>query len=181
MNEHFVVIGARDSRGGDAAPKAAMLHRAAQAGVRIPECIIVPDDAYAGWAASGCPVPAVLRDGLLVIRSAFSSEDTARSSSAGAFTSILRVSASDAGALAAASVRVRASGHGAAVRRDLLIMRFIDAQHAGVAFTEREHEDDLVNGWTFHGAVAVSRPTRCFRRGRSDCSVCCNSCGNWRR
>ena len=122
-----------------------MLHRAAQAGVRIPECIIVPDDAYAGWADGGCPVSTELRDGLLVIRSAFSSEDTARSTSAGAFTSILRVPASDAGALAAASVRVRASGHGAAVRRDLLVMRFIDAQHAGVALTEREHEDDLVN------------------------------------
>jgi len=145
VNEHFVVIGARDRRGGEVAPKAAMLHRAAQAGVRIPGCIVVPDEAFEGWAAAGFPLPAELRSGLLVIRSAFSTEDTAHSSHAGAFTSILRVPAAHAGAIAAASQAVRASGEGTAGRRDLLVMRFIDAQHAGVVFTEREHEDDLVN------------------------------------
>jgi len=145
MNDLFVVVGARDSRGGDAAPKAAMLHRASQAGVRIPECIIVLDEAFDTWAAAGCPLPAELRGGLLVIRSAFALEDNDSSSHAGAFASILRVPANDATAIAAASRRVRASGQGIAERRDLLVMRFIDAQHAGVVFTEREHEDDLVN------------------------------------
>lgn len=145
MNEHFVVVGARDLRGGDAAPKAAMLHRAAQAGVRIPECIIVPDESFESWAAAGFPFPVELRGGLLAIRSAFSTEDTLGSSHAGAFTSVLRVPASDTAAVGAASRRVRASGEGTAGRRDLMVMRFIDAQHAGVVFTEREHEDDLVN------------------------------------
>jgi len=66
-------------------------------------------------------------------------------SSAGMYASVLRVPAEDRVRLAEAAAAVRASGEGAGMTRDLLVMRLVDARHAGVAFTEREHEDDLVN------------------------------------
>ena len=122
-----------------------MLHRAARAGVAIPDAVVIPDAAFLDWASSGYLLPAELRGGLLVVRSAFASEDAPRQSSAAAFTSVLRVPADDGGRLAEAAATVRASGEEAGGTRDVLVMRLVDAQHAGVAFTEREHEDDLVN------------------------------------
>ena len=122
-----------------------MLHRAALAGVAIPVGIVVPDASYAAWCADGYPLPAELQFTMLVVRSAFSTEDSARASHAGTFLSVLRVRGSDPAAIADAAQRVRASGEGIAPRRDLIVMQLVDAKHAGVAFTEREHEDDLVN------------------------------------
>ncbi len=122
-----------------------MLHRAAREGVRIPAAVVIPDDAYDAWVAGAHALPYPLRTGLLAVRSAFASEDGSTQSNAGAFTSVLRVPADDPAALAAAVARVRASGDAAGVARDVLVMQMVDARHAGVAFTEREHEDDLVN------------------------------------
>ncbi len=145
VSEHYAAIGGGDRRAEAAAPKAAMLHRAALAGVAIPEGIVVPDASFDAWCAEGYPLPAGLRGALLVIRSAFSTEDAPRESHAGQFASVLRVPSDDPAAVAAAVSRVRASGERTAPHRDLIVMRFVDARHAGVAFTEREHEDDLVN------------------------------------
>lgn len=122
-----------------------MLHRAALAGVGIPAGIVIPDASYDAWCAEGCPLPDELQLSSLIIRSAFATEDNARESRAGTFLSVLRVPGGDTAAVADAVARVRASGDGIAPRRDLLVMRLVDAKHAGVAFTEREHEDDLVN------------------------------------
>ncbi len=145
MTAPYALIGGGDRRALDCAPKGAMLHRAARAGVAIPDAVVIPDADFADWMAAGCILPPQLRDGLLVIRSAFSSEDGSHHSVAGAFASVLRVPADNRVRLAEAAVAVRASGEGAGVTRDLLVMRLVDARHAGVAFTEREHEDDLVN------------------------------------
>jgi len=140
-----IVLGGDDNQASHAAPKAAMLHRAALAGVTIPFGIVVQDEEFGAWAAAGYPLPAELRQSTLVIRSAFSTEDSLRESNAGMFVSVLRVAGDNRDAIAAAALRVRRSGEGSAARRDVLVMRLVDARHAGVAFTEREHEDDLVN------------------------------------
>ena len=145
MSEHYRVLGGHDSRAADAGPKAAMLHRAALAGVTIPFGIVVPDASYDAWCADGYPMPAELQTATVVVRSSFAIEDSRRESHAGTFLSVLRVPGNSTPAIADASARVRASGEALAVRRDLIVMRLVDAKHAGVAFTEREHEDDLVN------------------------------------
>jgi rifampicin phosphotransferase len=59
--------------------------------------------------------------------------------------SLLRVDATTRNAVASAAARVRASGSASDGRRDLLLMQMVEARHSGVAFTEREFEDDLVN------------------------------------
>ena len=145
MSHPYVVIGGGDRRVSESAPKAAMLDRAALAGVVIPDAVVIPDDAYDAWCATNFALPHALRSVTLIIRSAFSSEDATQQSNAGTFTSVLRVPPGDTAAIAVAAAAVRASGAGKAQRRDLIVMRMIDAAHAGVAFTEREHEDDLVN------------------------------------
>ena len=145
MNTLYVVVGDGDIRTSDFASKASLLHRAAVAGLSVPPAIVIPDASADEWIAAGCPLPPALSDGWLAVRSAFGVEDGSRESKAGAFTSVLDVVSSDTAALAAAVRRVRYSGEGITGRRDVLIMRQIEAEYAGVAFTEREHEDDLVN------------------------------------
>ena len=141
----YVPIGGHDRRASDAPPKAAMLHRASVAGLKVPEGVVIPDVNVDDWISARCPLPKELEEATLIIRSAFSTEDTLRESGAGAYPSVMHVFGVDRAALAAAARRVHASGEGTAQRRDLLVMRLVDARHAGVAFTEREHEDDLVN------------------------------------
>jgi rifampicin phosphotransferase len=141
----WLEIGGADRAARDVAPKAALLHRAAIAGVRVPPAMVIPDEAFLAWSAAAYPLPAPFAQQRLAVRSAFSGEDGARESRAGAYLSVLHVDAQTRNAVATAAARVRASGAGTAGRRDLLLMQMVDAQHAGVAFTEREHEDDLVN------------------------------------
>lgn len=96
--------------------------------------------------------------GTVAVRSAFKSEDNAISSLAGYFRTILNVDLSDYNALARAIEAVWASARmpdpadtGAFVpdqpriRRDIMIMEMVNAERSGVAFTEREYEDDFVN------------------------------------
>jgi phosphohistidine swiveling domain-containing protein len=86
-------------------------------------------------------------DGSLVVRAAFSVADDSGESIAGAFATGLFVDGRRAPALAAglAGVWASALGRPAVVRRDLIIQSMVIARRAGVAFTESEHEDDLVN------------------------------------
>jgi rifampicin phosphotransferase len=141
----YLVIGGADSAAGDTAPKAALLHRAILAGVAVPDAIVIPDDRYLAWCSEGFPLPDELRGASLAVRSAFADEDLPHASGAGAFVSVLRVDGSEVSEVAGAVARVRASGRERTARRDVIIMRMVNAEHAGVAFTEREHEDDLVN------------------------------------
>jgi pyruvate,water dikinase len=132
-----------------AGPKAALLDRAARAGLPVPAGVVVPDQAVR--VADGLPpehLAAALGllggRGPVAVRSAFSAEDGAAESMAGRFRSVLGVDAGDPAALGAAIAAVLASGAGVA-RRDVLIMRMVRARTAGVAFSERDHQDDLVN------------------------------------
>jgi pyruvate,water dikinase len=83
----------------------------------------------------------------LAVRSAFSAEDRESESLAGFFTSRLFVDPTDPAQFAAALAEVWASAlkQPGEFRRDVLIMQMVAAQHAGVAFTERDFEDDLIN------------------------------------
>ncbi len=80
------------------------------------------------------------------MRSAFSSEDATSGSLAGFFVSRLGVNAESPEAMSQALGEVWASARRVpgVVRRDVLVMAMVDATHAGVAFLEREFEDDLV-------------------------------------
>ena len=141
----YAPIGGNDRRAVDAAPKASLLHRAKVAGLPVPDGIIIPDETVEAWMFGNCTLPPGLAHATLVVRSAFSGEDAARQSNAGAFVSVLHVDGGSPSAVAGAVRQVRASGQGRSAQRDVMVMQQVPALHAGVAFTEREHEDDLVN------------------------------------
>ena len=128
--------GLAHSRG--VAPKAALLDRAAAAGLPVPAGFIIPD-------GSGAPVlPDPSSHETLAVRSAFGAEDGAESSLAGWFTSRLDVAAAD---LVAAVTDVRASANlrDGTFRLDVLVMTMVSARHAGVAFSEPGTYDDVAN------------------------------------
>ena len=121
-------------------PKAALLSRCAAAGLRVPAGAVWLDaDGTEPTTAALGP----LRPGERVaLRSAFAAEDGAKQSAAGRYTSVLHVSTDDPAALTGALHAVWASGPG--TRRDILVMRMVDAVHAGVAGLQEDFEDDLV-------------------------------------
>ncbi|GAB4454624.1 MAG: hypothetical protein Fur0044_49180 [Anaerolineae bacterium] len=162
--------------------KGALLDRAAQAGLPVPQGFILLDSAWQTAQAAGLvrvegqaitiPNPSRLLQTLqldslnrpptpnpqpptplLAVRSAFSADDRECESLAGYFTSRLFVNPADPADLAAALAEVWSSAfrQPGDFRRDVLIMNMVAAQSAGVAFTEREYEDDLIN---FTGGAA---------------------------
>jgi phosphohistidine swiveling domain-containing protein len=150
-------------------PKAALLDRASRAGLPVPPGVIVLDQAWRSSLGRGLvrlegagsrqavsvPDPTLLvhllglpaLDTLLAVRSAFCLEDGSAESLAGVFATGLFVDGRRSAAMAAglAGVWASALGHPRELRRDVIIQAMVVARHAGVAFTEREHEDDLVN------------------------------------
>lgn len=112
-----------------ATAKAARLTRARQAGLPVPEMFVV---------AESDPPPA-LPAGEWAVRSAFSPEDASKSSHAGEFASFLNVPTRDVPETIA---QLRETP--GAFRKDVIVMRMVKAQHAGVAFTEHDFEDDRV-------------------------------------
>lgn len=123
-------------------PKASLLDRALADGLAVPRGFVVPD----GRSFAGL----IDLNGPLAVRSAFSAEDGDRSSMAGRFDSLLGVEAKPA-ALGEAITLVRASAsvlsatEAASTRLDVLVMEQVAAVRSGVAFTEQQFEDDLVN------------------------------------
>lgn len=117
-----------------AGPKAALLDRAARAGLRVPE----------GYVVGADESPATPPAGQWAVRSAFAEEDGERQSLAGWFETRLRVPAAGVPE-AVLEVRASAARRAGRFRRDVLVMRMVEARHAGVAFTESDYEDDLVN------------------------------------
>jgi phosphohistidine swiveling domain-containing protein len=114
-----------------------------RAGLPVPDGYLVEPSHDARAAAAHCA--ARLRCGRVAVRSAFAVEDGAASSRAGAFRSVLGVDVTDVEALGEAIEAVRASADGHAVgRADVLVQCQVAADRAGVAFTEPDHEDDLV-------------------------------------
>jgi rifampicin phosphotransferase len=161
----------------NAGNKGALLDQAARAGLAVPAGVLLLDTAWDQAVLRGLmtiaddgritfPYPNRLLqflhlpdfDGPVAVRSAFSAEDTHEASLAGYFETVLNVPLDDPDAFADAlktvleSTRARDGDY----RRDVLVMRMVQAQQAGVAFTEREHEDDLVNyvSGTAQGLVA---------------------------
>ncbi len=94
------------------------------------------------------------------VRSAFSAEDTSSSSMAGYFKSFLFVPASD---LPDRLIEVWQSSFaltGVEMRRDVLLMEMVKAKWAGVAFSEKNFEDDLINYTEGTADSLVSGQTR---------------------
>jgi phosphohistidine swiveling domain-containing protein len=149
--------------------KAALLDRASREGLPVPSGVIVPHEAlsealgrglarivgHSGPRSLAIPAPATLvgflgldtLSGRLAVRSAFSAEDRDKESLAGLFASGLFVDARAPAAVAAALAGVWASAfrQPGRFRRDVIVQAMVDAGQAGIAFTEREFEDDLVN------------------------------------
>ncbi len=128
-------------------PKAALLDRARAARIAVPPGLLLPH----GVEPHGI-VPAVRAElagwpvRRIAVRSAFPTEDGARFANAGRFRTVLDVPMGDPEAIEAAVAEVRRSGEEAhAERLDVLLLAMVPALHAGVAFTERAYEDDLVN------------------------------------
>ena len=129
-------------------PKAALLDQATSAGLRVPAGFVVLDgQAFDSHAFGGA---AVELEGPLAVRSAFSAEDGDQTSMAGRFDSILGVEATasavaDAVTLVRASASVLNAAETATTRLDVMVMEQVAAVTSGVAFTEQQFEDDLVN------------------------------------
>lgn len=97
-------------------------------------------------------LPALTRPA--AVRSAFGAEDGEKSALAGYFRTVLGVDTGNPQALGRALETVWSSARlpnaldtsdGEIFRRDVLVMEMVASVRSGVAFTEREFEDDLVN------------------------------------
>jgi phosphohistidine swiveling domain-containing protein len=161
----WVLLGAGRSANLGVGNKARLLDLAARAGLPVPAGLIVLDDVWHAAVRLGLvrqertgvevgdarrllarlDLPRFARR--VAVRSAFALEDAPSQSLAGFFTSRLDVDPHDPAALAAALAEVWGSAEraGGTFRRDVLLLQMVDARHAGVAFSEQEHEDDLVN------------------------------------
>jgi pyruvate,water dikinase len=117
-------------------PKAALLDRAATAGLPVPPAFVLTP-------GSPAEAPEAL-SGRVAVRSAFSSEDGANASNAGRYTTVLDVDAADLDEFSAAVSTVRASTDESVERADVMVMQMVPATVAGVAFSEAGWQDDLV-------------------------------------
>lgn len=129
----------------DRPDKIARLDRAAVAGLPVPPGIALPD---AGAADPRLLARQVVAAGLrrVVVRSAFEAEDGEDASHAGTWASVVGVDGRDVDAVQEAITEVLASaGHDEVGVRDVLVQQQVAAQRAGVAFVQRDFEDDLVD------------------------------------
>ncbi len=165
----FIWLGSRRSRKYPLGNKARLLDIAASRGLPVPNGGILLHELYTLLLQEGvicqagnqivCSDPQWLYEIFFeevrfprlgrptAVRSAFAAEDGTSKSMAGYFHSRLHVNLNDPDALSAALCDVWSSAlrHEGGFRRDLLIMEMVDAQVAGVAFTEQAYQDDLVN------------------------------------
>lgn len=151
-----VTLGSGAAQRYPAGNKGRLLDKAKHAGLPVPAGMLVLDESFSE-VTEGVPerlssiaeqiAAAVCASKMgepYAVRSAFSAEDTQGSAMAGHFKSKLFVRAADVGE-ALVYVWHSADRYGQPVRRDILVMSMVNAQQAGVAFTEREFEDDLIN------------------------------------
>lgn len=161
----LIHLGNGRARKRGAGNKGALLDHAAHRGISVPRGVLILDTAWDQAVLRGLmtiqpgeidiPRPEKLLEFLhlpdlgdrLAVRSAFNAEDGASESLAGFFETVLDVDADDPAAIAAAlrTVLLSAGRREGRIRRDVLVMAMVGAKRAGVAFTEHEHEDDLVN------------------------------------
>lgn len=155
LNLKAAILGSGDTQKYPVGNKGRLLDKAKQAGLRVPPGILVLQETFANaectdeslrtlasqiaqkLSEANCGEP-------YAVRSAFSAEDTHGSAMAGHFKSRLFVNAVDV-MDPLIEVWHSADGHEGDIRRDILIMSMVNAKNAGVAFTEREFEDDLIN------------------------------------
>ncbi|MEO0495432.1 MAG: PEP-utilizing enzyme [Actinomycetota bacterium] len=135
-DDGLVILGDGAAAAHDVPAKAALLDRAAASGLPVPPGIVILDGEEPGEAAPP--------GRSFAVRSAFGAEDGAAQSRAGWFESELRVTREG---LPAAIERVRASRGRVdePIRADVLVMTMVDARQAGIAFTEPDTYDDIVN------------------------------------
>lgn len=158
--------------------KAALLDQASRAGLPVPPGVVVHDDAWR-WAVErglvrveaptdrrpvSVPDPSLLVHllrlpefrGPLAVRAAFSSEDCS-DGLAGGHVPGLFVDSRRPAALAAglAGVWASAIGHPRGFRRDLILQEMIRARSAGMALSERDYEDDLIEVNTTNGPTEI--------------------------
>jgi len=141
MPDGIVPLGGGRVGGCGAGSKAALLDRAALAGLDVPRGVVVLDGTPGEQVV---PLLRALSAPSFAVRSAFGAEDGATESLAGWFESRLRVPAHEVPA-AIAAVRASAGRRPGRFRLDVLVMAMVDARHAGVAFSEPGTYDDLVN------------------------------------
>lgn len=134
----FLVLGTGEAERYPIGNKAALLDAAKGAGLPVPEGVIWLDGA--AWQMG--VLPPFARP--LAVRSAFAAEDGEAESLAGFFESVLWVEPSEVGA-AIGRVRASAEKRAGTFRRDVLVMEMVNAMYAGVAFTQSDFADDLVN------------------------------------
>jgi rifampicin phosphotransferase len=136
LSDALLPIGSGRATALGISPKAAILDVAAKKGLRVPHGFVL---------LSGAALPAhVPLEGLVAVRSAFGAEDGGTQSLAGWFSSKLNVAVAD---IAGAVDEVRASAlrREGTFRTDVLLLNMVAAKHAGVAFTEEDYLDDIVN------------------------------------
>ncbi|MFP5310376.1 MAG: PEP-utilizing enzyme [Actinomycetes bacterium] len=126
--------------------KAALLDVAAAGGLPVPPGVVLRERALAAHDVDTLArqVVRVAPAARVAVRSAFATEDGTTTANAGRFTSVLDVDARDLDAVADALARVLGSAEDG-VERAVLVQAMVPAVRAGVAFTERDHEDDLVD------------------------------------
>ena len=174
--QFFIWLGTGWAAGLDVGNKGGLLDQAKRAGLAVPRGLILLDQAWQQALNTGLvtiqadsvvvPDAAALLESLrlprfdqpLAIRSAFAAEDRQAESLAGFFTSKLSVASDNPVVMATALAEVWGSAlkRPGQFRRDVLIMEMVPAQQAGVAFTEAEFEDDLINYTAGTAEVLVS-------------------------
>ncbi|MEM9134767.1 MAG: PEP-utilizing enzyme [Actinomycetota bacterium] len=126
------------------AAKAAMRDRAATARLPVPAGFVITDGDAGPGPAAVTAWAATAGAETVAVRSAFGAEDSADASLAGWFDSFLGVAPADVPD-AVTRVRQSADRRPGRFRRDVLVMAMVEAERAGVVFSEPGTYDDVVN------------------------------------
>jgi len=161
----YLTLGSGESTEMGVGSKAALLDRAADTGLRVPQGYILLDHVWTLGVQHGyldvqdeqvvCSDPTAFYEALglptfdgapVIVRSAFDIEDKPSLSMAGHFASVAGIEPSSAEDMVGALCDVWSSSlEYDNIRRDILVMQLVEAEFAGVAFTEAAYEDDRVN------------------------------------
>ncbi len=123
----------------------ALWHLSVQDGIiTVEDGAVICADPKAFYAAIN--LPQFPKKTTVAVRSAFTVEDNPTSSMAGHFASVTNVDPTKPDALIGALCEVWSSSlEYDDIRRDVLLMNMVEAEYAGVAFTETNYEDDYIN------------------------------------